>query len=182
MRAVLVLTFALLPLLVIPSACGINPSIGSGSGSDAAATGTPTATTAAACQGFRDISGVCLSVSCLAEAPCDASAPVPCYPGVRGDGVCFAGLCTYPNPAQGCGSSADCACGFCGADGRCYEDRAGGCGVCASKDTSGGTGGSSSGNNGDEACKSCMSSCQGTGPLCCSGAGCLCEGQCGGFI
>lgn len=150
---------------------GVAPTLGDGQQGGGSNGTTAPASSSTPCQGFRDISDLCSSLACLEEAPCDPGAPVPCGPGLNGDGVCFAGLCAFRNAAQGCASAADCPCGLCGSDGRCYEDRGGQCGRCQ--------GGSASP---DLACKSCLASCQGTGPLCCSGAGCLCEGQCGGFM
>jgi len=180
MRAALslALALALSPALLVSFGCnelarslGGGGAAGSSSAASTAGTAGPAAT-AKACKGFRDISGACLDLSCLDDVPCDASSPVPCYPGLHGDGACFAGQCAYLNQGQGCGSGADCPCGLCGADGRCYEDRAGGCGSCAGKASK----------KGDGACKACLSSCQGTGPSCCSGTGCQCEGQCEGFL
>ena len=171
MRPVAWLSLVSLPLLVALAGCDGMPTLEDGSGDAAGAAGSSTPAGNTPCQGFRDVTGACLSPACLEEAPCDPAAPIPCGPGSNGDGVCFAGLCAYRNAAQGCGSAADCPCGLCGSDGRCYEDRGGQCGACFGGNTSD-----------DLACKSCLSSCQGTGPLCCAGAGCLCEGQCGGFL
>lgn len=173
MRAWLLLSVALGPALVVSWGCeGLQPTLGSGD-SASSASPTSTSTTPKTCQGFRDIAGNCLDLSCL-DAACDPQAPVPCAPGLRGDGVCFAGQCAYPNLSRGCGGPTDCPCGVCGVDGRCYEDRSGACGAC-------GAGAGQSGRD-EAACKNCLSSCQGTGPLCCAGPGCLCEGQCEGFI
>jgi hypothetical protein len=154
----------------------IKPDTGS-TGQDAGGgAGSAGAAAATACSGFRDISGACYTdLSCLETSECDASSATTCAVGVNGSGKCFAGRCIYANDHLGCGSPADCPCGICGSDGTCYEDRLGTCGGCMS------TGNPGNGKSSD-ACKSCLDSCQGTGPSCCSGAGCLCEGQCEGFI
>jgi hypothetical protein len=142
------------------------------------AAGTPTATasataTATACKGFRDVAGRCLDLDCLDEPPCDSTADIPCQNGI-GEPACFNGQCAYLERTQGCGSGDDCPCGICGADGRCYHDRDGGCGRCSA-------GGKDDPKNSQE-CKQCLSSCAGTGPTCCAGEGCQCANLCGGFM
>ena len=131
--------------------------------------------TTAPCQGFRDVTGACLDPRCLATDRCTASSG--CGTGVAGPGLCFGGVCMYLSQDQGqCASPNDCACGFCGTDGHCYGDAAAGCGRCQMG--AGGQSGASVG-NGTAACMACLSDCQGTGPSCCAGCGCLCEGECG---
>lgn len=138
-----------------------------GQSADAGATKTP-------CKGFKDIDGNCYDHTCLDSPACDASnASVVCSAGREGPGTCISGICAYQNPAQGCSSAFDCPCGFCGPEGRCYEDRNGGCGKCARNPNS--PGAATSGG----ACKACLSDCQGLGPSCCSGCGCICENACG---
>lgn len=135
--------------------------------SDAGAEKTP-------CKGFRDIDGNCYDHSCLDTPDCNAgNAAVACAGGVDGQGSCISGVCAYPNAAQGCTSAYDCPCGFCGPEGRCYGDRHGGCGSCAKNPNSPSAGVST------PACKGCLADCQGLGPQCCSGCGCICEDACG---
>ena len=169
-------------LVVLPACDELTQALGGGGGAaGASASATTTATaTATACKGFRDISGLCLDVSCLDEAPCDSSAETPCLYGV-GEPACFNGTCAYLASAQGCGSAADCPCGLCGTDGRCYHDSSGGCGRCSAATLI--NGGAPATNPRDSvACKGCLQACAGTGPTCCAGSGCQCENLCNGFM
>lgn len=127
----------------------------------------------APCDGFTDIQGNCLYLTCLGTPTCtNQTAKQSCGPlGPNGPATCLAGWCGYENSSQSCKSGAECPCGICGPNGHCYEDVGGGCGTCAKQST--GTGSDS------VACKACMSDCAGTGPACCKGCGCICEGQCG---
>ncbi len=136
-----------------------------GAGGAAGAGGKP------ACDGFVDIEGACLYLTCLGTPTCtNATAKQACGPlGPSGPATCLAGWCGYENSSQSCKSGADCPCGICGANGHCYEDQGGGCGTCAKGSVS----------TESVACKACLSDCAGTGPSCCKGCGCICEGQCG---
>jgi hypothetical protein len=126
------------------------------------------------CSGFFDILARCGDLSCLQTATCDpAKAGTDCPVSASGPASCFAGRCAYRQSANACTTPADCGCGLCGADGRCYSADAGTCGLCETP---------SSVNTPAEKplpCKTCLADCQGTGPSCCSGCGCVCEGVCG---
>jgi hypothetical protein len=175
MRRTLVLFAAALALLACDQ---IKPDTGGTAGASGSAGAAGTSAAAVECRGFRDITGACATdLSCLETSECDAATADSCSIGVNGKGACFANRCIYVNDQLGCGSPSDCPCGICGVDGRCYEDRLGTCGGCATTGNPGHGSGTST-----DACKSCLQSCQGAGPACCSGAGCICEGQCEGFI
>ena len=173
MRRTLLVLAAALALLACDQ---IKPDTGSSADTTAGAAGDAGAAGAATCRGFRDITGACATdLSCLDTSECDATNADVCSVGLNGKGACFAGRCIYVNEQQGCGDPADCPCGICGVDGRCYEDRLGTCGACGTSNPGNGT------NN--DACNSCLDSCQGAGPSCCKkGDGCICAGQCEGFI
>ena len=164
-----------LALAVLLLACGdITPSLGgSGSGGAPASTGGGTGGAAATpCMGFRDVEGGCWQVECFGGALCtNQTASVVCIQGPDGPGVCNGGVCVWQNAKTACSLNTDCPCGLCGADGHCYEDAAGGCGTCKS--------GMGTSPKDMPACTSCISNCQGTGPSCCKGCGCACEGVCG---
>jgi len=170
MRAVLV--FLLLSLvacedLVMPQQGG---AAGASGGTGAAGSGPE------ACPGFRDVAGQCLDVRCLGSATCTSeTAAATCNPGVGNEGTCVNGLCVYRLEAQGCTAGDQCPCGICGPDGKCYGDRDGSCGTCTGRNTTSTKPGSSP----YPACNACLSGCQGTGPSCCAGCGCACEGVCG---
>jgi hypothetical protein len=161
-------------LAVLLLACGdITPSLGSGSGGASAAGPAMGAGGAQAipCMGFRDVEGGCWRVECFGGSPCtNQSAANVCTQGVDGPGVCNGGVCVWQNTKTTCATNAECPCGLCGVDGKCYEDAGGGCGTCKS-----GTSGATE----SPACSSCMAGCTGTGPSCCKGCGCACEGVCG---
>jgi hypothetical protein len=160
--------WAVLAVVSLCACADFSPFLDKDGGADAAPTATTTTDAATPpCQGFLSISGECGDLRCLGTPTCDAANP--CGEGLNGTGSCFGGYCAYVHSAQACTQNDQCPCGICGANGRCYEDLSGNCGQCASnanpqKTTPG--------------CKTCLADCAGTGPLCCAGAGCLCEPYC----
>lgn len=164
---------ALVAALALLACDQIKPDTGSSAEADGGAGATGADASTSCRGGFRDITGRCATdLTCLETTECDPASADVCSEGVNGKGVCFGTRCMYVNDHLGCSDPADCPCGICGADSHCYEDRLGTCGGCG---TTGNPG------NGTGACKACLDSCQGT-ISCCAGAGCICEGQCEGFI
>jgi hypothetical protein len=128
----------------------------------------------AACSGFRDVLGRCGELSCLQTATCDVKKQgTDCPPSAAGAASCFGGKCAYVQAAFACTSPDDCPCALCGADGKCYGADTGACGLCET--------GAKTTTPAERPlpCKTCLADCQGTGPSCCAGCGCACEGVCG---
>jgi hypothetical protein len=162
---------ALLSLLAVTACEQMLDSMADAGAGDDAGTSAPDASVP--CEGFPDKEGRCGDLTCLATNTCDTrNAAEICAAGQNGPGTCFHGRCAYVNTAQACNSGAECPCGLCGTDGRCYEDRQGSCGLCESDDPV-------SSAPKLPACTACLSDCRGVGPSCCAGCGCVCEGVCG---
>lgn len=166
--------FAALLALALGAGCvkiglpGEGDASGGAGGAGGSAGGVP------ACSGFRDILGRCGDLSCLQTSTCDvAKLGTDCPPSAAGAAACFGGKCAYLQAAFGCQGPDDCPCGLCAADGRCFGADTGACGLCET--------GAKTPDKADKPlpCKSCLADCQGTGPSCCAGCGCACEGVCG---